>query len=115
LVWCAAAKPHRAVSAQYGLDPEGVYVSWDWYGSPANRYGLRPLSRIVEFEGVPVNDLSDFIQLTSKHADKDFVRIRLLDLIGRESIITLKQDKQYWPTKRIFYHGESWKITQQEL
>jgi pro-apoptotic serine protease NMA111 len=43
------------------------------------------------------------------------VRIRLLDLIGRESIITLKQDKQYWPTKRIFYHGESWKITQQEL
>ncbi len=116
-IWSGALlqKPHRAVSAQYGLDPEGVYVSWYWYGSPANRYGLRPLSRIVEFEGVSVNDLSDFIQLTSKHADKDFVRIRLLDLIGRESIITLKQDKQYWPTKRIFYHGESWKITLQEF
>ncbi len=116
-IWSGALiqKPHRAVSAQYGLAPEGVYVSWYWYGSPANRYGLRPLSRIVEFEGQPVEDLAGFIQLSKQHVDKDFVRIRLLDLIGRESIITLKQDNQYWPTERVFFDGEDWKITQKEF
>lgn len=116
-IWSGALlqKPHRAVSAQYGLEPEGVYVSWFWYGSPANRYGLRPLSRIVEFEGQRVTDLSGFIQLTQEYANKDFVRIRLLDLIGRESIITLKQDMQYWPTERIFHDGKSWNITQLDL
>jgi pro-apoptotic serine protease NMA111 len=116
-IWSGALlqKPHRAVSAQYGLEPEGVYVSWYWYGSPANRYGLSPLSRIVEFEGQAVNDLTGFIEMTKQHADKDFVRIRLLDLIGRESIITLKQDLQYWPTERVYFDGLDWKITQQEL
>lgn len=113
-LWSGALlqKPHRAVAAQYGLPMSGVYVSWFWYGSPANRYGLGPLLRIVEFEGEAIDNLEQFIELTEKHQEKEYVRLRLLDLIGRESIITLKQDNQYWPTQKISYDDENWKITQ---
>ncbi|MCW8997513.1 MAG: S1 family peptidase, partial [Kangiellaceae bacterium] len=103
-LWSGALlqKPHRALSLQQGIESKGVYVSWYWYGSPANRHGLRPLNRITEFEGEKVEDMRQFIELTKKYQDKNYVRIRLLDLIGRESIITLKQDLHYWPTQKIY-------------
>ena len=109
-LWSGALlqKPHRALAAQHGIETEGVYVSWYWFGSPANRYGLRPLNRITEFEGEEVSDIEQFIQLTQKHRGKDYVRIRLLDLIGRESIITLKQDLHYWPTQKIYRNESGW-------
>ena len=109
-LWSGALiqKPHRAVAAQYSIEAKGVFVSWFWYGSPANQYKLKPLSRIVEFEGEEVKDLEGFIALTSKHQHRDYVRIRLLDLIGRESIITLKQDLHYWPTQKIHQVDGQW-------
>ncbi|TQV74055.1 hypothetical protein FLL45_14450 [Aliikangiella marina] len=109
-LWSGALiqKPHRAVAAQYGIEPKGVYISWYYFGSPANRYNLRPLMRITEFEGEKVTDLEQFIALSQKHSDKLYVRIRMLDLIGRESIITLKQDLRYWPTQKIFWDGKTW-------
>lgn len=109
-LWSGALiqKPHRALAHQYGIEQNGVYVSWYWYGSPANRYKLQPLHRIIEFEGEAVTDLEQFIKLTQKHQLKNYVRIRLLDLIGRESFITLKQDRHYWPTERIFWNGNEW-------
>ena len=110
-LWAGALlqKTHRAVAEQYSTEAKGVFVSWFWYGSPANRYGLRPLNRITEFEGELVNDLEQFLELTKKHQKKEYVRIRLADLIGRESIITLKQDLHYWPTQKIYFDGKDWK------
>jgi len=109
-IWAGALlqKTHRAVAAQYGIEAKGVYVSWFWYGSPSNRYGLKPLSRIIEVEGELVENLQQFIDLTKKYNDSDYLRIRLEDLIGRESIITLKQDKHYWPTQKISFDGKNW-------
>ncbi|TQV85362.1 trypsin-like peptidase domain-containing protein [Aliikangiella coralliicola] len=110
-LWSGALlqKPHRALASQHAIEADGVYVSWYWFGSPANRYGLRPLNRITEFEGEKVESIEQFIQLTQKHRDKDYLRIRLLDLIGRESIITLKQDLHYWPTQKIFKNSAGWR------
>jgi len=109
-VWSGALlqETHRSVAAQYGIEAKGVYVSWFWYGSPANRYGLKPLSRITEIEGEAVESLQQFIDLTKKYEETDYLRIRLEDLIGRESIITLKQDKNYWPTQKISFDGTNW-------
>jgi pro-apoptotic serine protease NMA111 len=110
-LWSGALlqKPHRSLAAQHGVEAKGVYISWYWYGSPANRYGLKPLNRITEFEGEAVKNIEQFIQLTKKHHAKEYVRIRMLDLIGRESIITLKQDQHYWPTQRIYFDKNVWK------
>jgi len=39
--WAGATlqAPHRAISAQRGIPPEGVYVAYFQFGSPAARYG----------------------------------------------------------------------------
>ena len=109
-IWAGALlqKPHRALATQRDIENKGVYVSWYWYGSPANRHMLHPLNRIVELEGEPVESMQQFITLTQKHKRKPYLRIRLIDLIGRESIITLKQDLHYWPTQRVHWDGEKW-------
>ncbi len=52
-MWAGATlqAPHRAMIAQRGIPPEGVYVGYFAYGSPATRYGLFPGRRIVEVDG----------------------------------------------------------------
>ena len=44
VLWAGATlhAPHRAMSAQRGMVPEGVYVAFFAYGSPATRYRLFP-------------------------------------------------------------------------
>ena len=61
--WAGATlqAPHRAMSAQRGIPPRGVYVGYFSYGSPATRYGLFPGRRIVEVDGVPTPDLDAFL------------------------------------------------------
>lgn len=100
--------PHRAIATQYAHETKGVYISWYFFGSPANRYGLKPLHQIIEFEGEKVNNLQHFIRLTQKYQQRDYVRVRLLDLIGRELLITLKQDLHYWPTEKISLKNGQW-------
>ena len=110
LIWSGALlqKPHRAVSIQKNIPATGVYISWYWYGSPANRHGLIPLRRITEFEGEIITDLAQFLQLSKKFKDKKYVQVRLLDLNGAESLITIKQDHHYWPTQRVSWKNNQW-------
>ena len=65
--WAGATlqAPHRAMSAQRGIPPVGVYVAYFAYGSPATRYGLFPGRRIVEVDGVPTPDLDAFLKAVS--------------------------------------------------
>ena len=49
------------MSAQRGIPPEGVFVAFFLYGSPATRHRLFAGRRIVEVDGVPVPDLDAFI------------------------------------------------------
>jgi S1-C subfamily serine protease len=93
--------PHPAVSAQQGVEPGGVYVSWYWFGSPANRSGLRATQRIVEFDGVPIPDLDAFLAIAVDLPNGRAVRLKTLDLDGKVSVVTLKLDSRFWPTREI--------------
>ncbi len=108
--WAGALiqNPHRALAAQRGIKPEGVYISSIWRGSPASRYNLGAIIRVIEFENNKITDLDDFIQLTDKYKDKEFVQLKVMDLIDRESVITLKQNLRYWPTREIFKNDKGW-------
>jgi S1-C subfamily serine protease len=99
--------PHPAVSAQRGVEPGGVYVSWFWYGSPANRSGLRATHRIVEFDGVPIRGLDAFLAAASDRPNGRAVRLKTLD-DGKASVVTLKPDSRFWPTSEIRRVPDGW-------
>jgi len=89
---------HYEVAAQQGIDPDGIYIAWLWYGSPAARYGLRPTRRIVEVDGVPTPDLDVFLAAVDDMQDRQAVRVKMVALDGRTLVKTMKLDLTYWPT-----------------
>eukprot|EP00929_Paragymnodinium_shiwhaense_P105180 TRINITY_DN7009_c0_g3_i1.p1 TRINITY_DN7009_c0_g3~~TRINITY_DN7009_c0_g3_i1.p1 ORF type:complete len:1044 (+),score=149.24 TRINITY_DN7009_c0_g3_i1:48-3179(+) len=97
--WCGAVlqAPPPAVAAQRGQELLGVYVSSRFHGSPAVKYGLPTMSRIVEVDGEPVQDLDQFLQRIVGKKDGDNVRIKQLDLRGAPSMTCLRVDTKFWP------------------
>jgi len=108
--WAGALiqSPHRELSLQRGIKPEGVYVSYVFHGSPAKRSNLSALLRIVEFNGETVASLEQFMQLTRKYKDDKFIQLKVLDLINRESVVSLRQNAYYWPGREIVRNDGEW-------
>ena len=109
-VWAGALlqNPHRAMAAQRGISPEGVYVAFYNYGSPSTRYGLWAGRRIVEVDGVAVRDLAAFIAAVAGREDRSSVRLTTVTWNGATEVITLKLDTQYWPTYEIRLTESGW-------
>ena len=110
LVWAGAVlqKPHRALAAQRGIEPEGVFVAYFSYGSPATRYQLWAGRRIVEVDGQPVPDLDAFIKAVGGKEDRSSLRLRTVTWNGSVEVITLKLDKRYWPTYELRRTAQGW-------
>ena len=111
VVWAGAVlqRPHRALAAQRGIGPEGVFVAYFSYGSPATRYQLWAGRRITEVDGQPTPDLDAFIRVVSGREDNSSLRLRTLTWNGSVEVITLKLDNQYWPTYELRRTDEGWK------
>jgi len=99
LIWAGATlqAPHRAMAAQRGIAPYGVFVSFFFYGSPATHYGLYAGRRITEVDGQPTADLDAFIKAVSDKQDRASLRLKTVSWNGQTDVITLKLDKHYWP------------------
>ena len=110
VLWAGATlqAPHRAISAQRGIAPSGVYVAYFAYGSPASRYGLVPGRRIVEVDGQPTPDLDAFVKQVTGRADRTSLRIKALSLNGTPEMLTLKLDKHYWPAYELRRVDDRW-------
>ncbi len=99
VIWAGATlqAPHRAMAAQRGIVPNGVFVSFFFYGSPATHYGLYAGRRITEVDGQPTPDLDAFIKAVSGKPDRASLRLTTVSWNGQTDVITLKLDKHYWP------------------
>jgi pro-apoptotic serine protease NMA111 len=99
LIWAGATlqAPHRAMAAQRGIAPYGVFVSFFFYGSPATHFGLYAGRRITEVDGQPTPDLDAFIKAVSGKPDRASLRLKTISWNGQTDVITLKLDKHYWP------------------
>jgi membrane-associated protease RseP (regulator of RpoE activity) len=108
--WAGATlhAPHRPMSAQRGVVPMGVYVAFFSYGSPATRYRLLPGRRIVEVDGQPTPDLDAFLKVVIGRQDRSSLRLRTLTWNNVPEVITLKLDRQYWPTSEIVRTAQGW-------
>jgi pro-apoptotic serine protease NMA111 len=110
VLWAGATlqAPHRAMSAQRGIPPTGVYVGYFSYGSPATRYGLYPGRRIVEVDGAPTPNLDAFLAAVTGRPDRASVRLRTITWNNAPEVITLKLDKHYWPAYELKRTDTGW-------
>ncbi len=99
LLWAGAVlhMPHRAMTIQRSIAPEGVFVAYFAYGSPSTRYGLFAGRRIVEVDGRPTPDLDAFIAAVRGRPDRSSVRLKTVTWNGSTGVTTLKLDQNYWP------------------
>ena len=100
--------PHRAMSAQRGIEPSGVYIAFFSYGSPATRYGLWAGRRITAVDDIETPDLQAFLDAVSGKEDQESVRIKTVTWNGAVQVITLKLDNQYWPAYEIRHTQDGW-------
>jgi S1-C subfamily serine protease len=110
VVWAGATlqQPHRAMAAQRGIPPRGVFVAFFMYGAPASRYQLWAGRRIVEVEGVPTPDLDAFLDAVSGRPDRASLRLKTVNWNDSVDVITLKLDKHYWPAYQLRRVNDSW-------
>jgi len=101
--------PHRAMAAQRGIEPHGVYVAFFSYGSPATRYGLWAGRRVVEVDDTPTPDLQAFVDAVVGKEDQASVRLKTVTWNGAVEVITLKLDNQYWPAYEIRRTEDGWR------
>ncbi len=111
VIWAGAVlqKPQRAMAAQRGIAPEGVFVAYFAYGSPATRYQLWAGRRIVEVDGQPTPDLDAFIKAVAGREDRASVRLKTVTWNEAVEVITLKLDKRYWPSSELRRTPEGWR------
>ena len=100
--------PHRAMAAQRGIEPSGVYIAFFSYGSPATRYGLWAGRRIVAVDDTDTPDLNAFVDVISGKDDREAVRLKTVSWNGSVEVITLKLDNQYWPAYEIRHTEQGW-------
>ena len=101
--------PHRAMAAQRGVSPEGVYVAYFSYGSPATRYGLWAGRRVVEVNETPTPDLEAFVEAVKDIEHRESVRLKTVSWNDTVEVITLKLDTQYWPAYEIRRTDNGWR------
>ncbi len=113
VAWAGALlqTPHRAMAAQRGVEPTGVYVAYFNYGSPATRYGLWAGRRIVAVDEVETPDLGTFVDVVRGKQDRESVRLKTVTWNGAVQVITLKLDNQYWPAYEIRRSDDGWTRT----
>jgi S1-C subfamily serine protease len=110
VVWAGAVlqQPHRALAAQRGVAPNGVFVAIFLYGSPATRYGLWAGRRIVAVDGKPTPNLDAFLAAVGGKEDRASLRLKTVTWNNSVEVITLKLDKKYWPTSELSRGPVGW-------
>jgi S1-C subfamily serine protease len=110
VLWAGALlqAPYRDMAAQRGVPPDGVYVAYFAYGSPASRYGLFAGRRIVAVDSEATPDLDSFIEQIGKKADRDAVRLTTVSWNDTVEVLTLKLDQTYWPGYEVRYQDSEW-------
>ncbi len=96
------------LALQQGIEGGGVYVSWRWFGTPADRYDLAPTCRITSVDGHAIATLSDFEKAVAGRADRSTVRLSVVDLDGRPRLLALRLDLAYWPSAVIEQTEVGW-------
>ena len=100
--------PERALALQLNQPTHGVYVGSYRFGSPASRFGLEPVHRIVEAEGKVVSNLDDMVAVLRDVQHGDTLTLRVVNIVGNEKQISLIADHAYWPPYELVREDGQW-------
>ncbi|AWB65259.1 hypothetical protein C2869_01820 [Saccharobesus litoralis] len=101
-------EPHRAAKIQKSVEGSGVYIAYYRSGSPARRYKVFPVRRIIEVDGQTIATVDDFIKAVKDKKHRQAVRIKTMDTNNKPAVITLKMDNLYWPFYELRKTGDTW-------
>jgi len=101
-------EPHRAIARFKGLKPAGVYITDTEEGSPALWDKMYRNRFVTAVDGIPVANLAEFLQEVSKKKQDDITRLSLFTMSGREGIVSVQPEYNYWPTFEITRSGARW-------
>jgi PDZ domain-containing secreted protein len=100
--------PHRAAQMQRSIGSDGIYIASYNYGSPATRYNIYAMRRIVEVDGVTTLSLDDFVEQVKNKQHRQSVLLKTLDFNNKEEVISLKLDTHYWPFFEVRLEDGQW-------
>ena len=102
-------KPPLAISTQRGLPAEGVYVAARYPGSPASVSGPPPTSRIIEVDGQPTPDLTEFLRVVNGlKPEVHSCVIKFTELSGATRVTSMKLEREHWGTSEIRADRQEW-------
>ncbi|KMT66785.1 trypsin-like peptidase domain-containing protein [Catenovulum maritimum] len=104
--------PHRAAQLQAHVGTKGLYIASYNYGSPATRYSIYAMRRIIEIDGKTIDNTEDFIQAVKHKQHQDSVLIKTIDFSNNIAVQTLKLDNHYWPFTEVKFENNDWKMIQ---
>ncbi len=105
--------PHRAAQVK-GIDPDGIYVASYNYGSPATRYSVYAMRRIVEIDGQAIISTSDFVNAVKGKQHGESVLLKTKDFNNNIEVTTLRLDSHYWPFYEISQQDGKWQRFEHE-
>lgn len=109
--WAGATfqEPHREIARFKGVRPEGVYIASTQDGSPAMWDKVYRNRFVTAVDGVPVKNLEEFLAEVSTRAQDEITRLSLVNINGRESIVSVQPEYNFWPTFEIVRDAEGWR------
>ncbi len=109
--WAGAIfqEPHVDIGYTKGVDFPGVYVADTRDGSPAIWDELYRNRFVAGVDGQPVESLDDFLSLVNNKAQDEVTRLTTISMSGRNSIVTVQPEYNFWPTFEIVREGDEWR------
>lgn len=109
--WAGATfqEPHREIARFKGVRPQGVYIAATQDGSPAMWDKVYRNRFVTAVDGVPVTNLEEFLAQVSTRAQDEITRLSLVNINGRESIVSVQPEYNFWPTFEIVRDAEGWR------
>ena len=103
--------PFTDIGFQKSVDFPGVYIADAEDGSPALWDGLYRNRFVIAMDGKPINNLDEFLQAASAKQQDDITRLTTISMSGRQNIVTVQPEYNFWPTFELKRDENGWQRT----
>lgn len=100
--------PFTDIGFQKSVNFPGVYIADTDDGSPAIWDGLYRNRFVVAIDGQAVSNLDEFLEIAQQKDQDQITRLTTISMSGRQNIITVEPEYNFWPTFEINRGDDGW-------